>query len=211
MKTMTRRTSQQGFTISELMIASTITLIFAGSFYALVSGLQNQMAQQNVYFDTNRAARHAMDKISKDVKEAINIEPSHGGNVTGDTVLILKLPSISLSTGVPIPTDLSSEYDYVTYKLDNTDPTHLVRALDVDPASQREGGVDKTANPLPVVARRVQSIQFTSGGAGLSAYNAAALQDLENVHIDITAQGTTVGKTQTTQVDSDVMLRNKIG
>lgn len=199
---------QRGFTITELMVATTITGIFALGFYALVNTFQKQMVQQSVYYDTNRAARLAMDKISRDVKEAVSVVSSYGGNTTGDQVLILKLPSIDAAGE---PNDIATKFDYVTYKRDGTDSTRLVRAINVDADSSRNGGVDHISDPLPVVVKKIETLLFSdSNGVSLSSVAAGDIADLESISVRIKAQGKTRDNTQSTQVESELMLRNKL-
>ncbi|MBI4353271.1 MAG: hypothetical protein HY593_05020 [Candidatus Omnitrophica bacterium] len=200
-----KRLTEKGFTMTELAIATTITLLFALSLYAVFYGLHNQLKKQNVYYETGRSARHSLDRISKDVKEAVQIVSSWGGNSTSDTSLVLKLPSIN-SNGEA--TDVSSQFDYVTYKLDSADTTHLVRSLDIlGGTSAREGGADQTNQ---IVGRNVQTILFSSNGTGLSSFSSSALQGLKSINVAVTTQRQTVGTTQTTQLDSDLMLRNQL-
>jgi Tfp pilus assembly protein PilW len=197
--------TRQGFTITELASAMMITVIFALAFFALFTGMHTQTARTNIYFETNRTARFALDKISRDVKEAVNIATNWGGNTTGNTALVLKLPSLN-SSGEP--TNIATQFDYVTYKLDPSDSTKLVRTLDVlGGVSQREGGTDKT-NVL--VAKRIQSILFSYNGTGLSSISASALVNLKYVNAQITGRTATFKSNETTQVDSDLMLRNRI-
>lgn len=196
---------QKGFSIVELMIATTITLIFAGSFYYASLGLQKHFESHSVYFETDRSARFGMDRIAQDVREAVNVAPSWGGNSTGNSVLVLKLPSINASGEA---TNISTQFDYVTYKLDSSDPTKLVRSVDVlGGVSFRNGGSD-TSNVT--IGKKLQTLTFSSGGTGLSSFTSSALQSLKRINVAITAQGKTVGQNNTTQVDSDLMLRNRL-
>lgn len=199
-----------GFTLTEFMVAGAITFIFAGVFIALSMGMQRQMAQQSVYYDTNRAVRYAMDRISKDAKEAIGIVANQGGDVTGDDTLVLKLPSID-AQGVPtgVVNGVITEFDHVVYKLDPDDPTRLVRSLIVFEESAREGGNDES-NIL--IAKKIETLFFSynvaggTGGQGLSAV--ADVAALPHVNVQITAQGTTIDRTQSSSVSSDIMFRN---
>jgi prepilin-type N-terminal cleavage/methylation domain-containing protein len=197
--------NQKGFTLVELMAATVITVLFAGALYGVFSAMRDEMWRQNIYYDTNRAVRHGLELVSRDVKEALRIEPAWGGDTTANTVLILRLPSID-NNGEP--TNINSQFDYVTYKLDSADPTKLVRSLDVlGGVSAREGGTDKTGS---LVAKKIQTLLFSSGGTGLSSLSASQISGIKILSIQILGQGSTLGVSQTTQGESDVMLRNQI-
>ncbi len=194
-----------GFTIVELMTASFITALFATAFYIAATTMHNEMVLQNQYFDTNRDIRYTMEKISRDLKESVSIISSHGGNTTGDSVLILKLPSID-SSGEPTNIDL--QYDYVTYKVNPSNSKQLFRSLDVlGGTSTREGGSDQSD---VVIANNLSSIEFASSGTGLSSISASTLATLKRINVQITSLGKTLGRDQSTQIDSDIMLRNRI-
>ncbi len=197
---------ERGFSIVELMGAVGLTLVLAGGFYGAFYAVRNEMYQARMYFDTNRSVRYAEERLTRDIREAIEVTSTHGAYTTGNSILILKLPSIDASGDV---TDVAADFDYVTYRLDTTvTPNTLVRSLDVlNGTSQREGGVDRTNK---VIARRMLSLAFSSGGTALGSLTAAQKTALEFVNVQMSAQGTTIGESQTTSVDTDVMLRNKL-
>jgi type II secretory pathway pseudopilin PulG len=203
MRAKNRDWGQAGFTIAELLVASALTVIFATTFVVLAVGMQRQMVQQNMYYNTNRSARYALDRISRDIKESVGLVYTYGGATRGNTTLILKLPSIDASG---VPTNIASEFDYVTYKLDPSDATRLVRTLDVNNSSQREGG-DAT-NTL--VAKKIGTLLFSYAGTAFGSVAQATVPTLKYVNVAITASGTTLNRSQSTVVDSDVMLRNYI-
>lgn len=200
---------ERGFTLVELMAATAISVMFSAAFFAAFFVMRNELYQQNIFFSTNRAARFGLDYISRDVKEAIRVVPTRGGDTTGNTVLILELPSIRNDVGHEgEATDFDNDFDYVVYKLDSVDPTILRRSLDVkNGVSNRNSGADLSNKEI---ARKIQSILFsTTGGTGLSAVSNIA--GLGAINAQVTARGTTLrsAQTQTTQVDSNLKLRNK--
>jgi hypothetical protein len=188
------------------MGAVVLTLVLAGGFYGAFYAVRNEMYQARMYFDTNRSVRYAEERLTRDIREAIEVTSTHGAYTTGNSILILKLPAIDASGDA---TDIAADFDYVTYRLDTTvTPNTLVRSLDVlDGTSQREGGADRTNK---VIARRMLSLAFSSGGTALGSLTATQKTALEYVNVQMSAQGTTIGKSQTTSVDADVMLRNKL-
>ena len=205
MKNLTYLKSKKGFTTTELIIAVGLTSMFATSFYVAFHVMNTEMRRNSVYFDTGSSAKNVMDRMAKDVQEAVSVVASYGGNSTGTTCLILKLPSID---GSGIPTNISTQFDYVTYKVDPSDSTHLLRSLDVlGGTSSREGGADISN---VVVARRLDAIAFSYLGTALSSVSASTIPTMKRINVQITAEGTTLGATQQTQIDSDLMLRNRI-
>lgn len=199
------RRGDAGFSVIELSIAMTLATMFMASFYGVLYGMKNEMYRQNYYYDTNRGVRLALDRISRDAKEATRVEDNRGGVTTGNAALVLRLPAIDAAGR---PTDVTTQFDYVTYRLDPGDSTRLVRSLDVlNGTSQREGGTDATNL---VIAKRIQSISFSSGGMGLSTLSAAAKQSLKSMNAQILTAGETFGVNQTTEADTDIMLRNQL-
>lgn len=193
----------EGFTIVELLAAFVIMVLFFSGFFGVVKAMHASMNRQNVYFDTNQASRYSLSRIARDVKESISLIDTFGADTTGDTVLILGLPSIDVNGE---PTDIMNDFDFIVYKLDPGDPTRLLREIDVeDGVSQRNGGSDGTQ----VVANNIQNILFCDEtGTGLSAVANVAV--VKRINVMITARGTTLSTTQTTQLDADLMMRNKV-
>ena len=196
--------NRKGFTTVELMIAVSLTLLFAASFYGAFATMGSEMWRKKANFDTNVSAKNVMDRMSRDVEEAVSVVASYGGNTTGTNCLILKLPSIDASG---VPTSITNQFDYVTYKINPTDSTQLLRTLVVLNGSQREGGSNITN---AVVARKVNALSLSYGGTALSSVSSATIPTMKTINVQITAQGTTLGTNQRTQVDSDLMLRNNI-
>ncbi len=195
----------RGFTVLELMITMGFMFILVGSFYGALHVMRNEIAGQRVYFDTDNAVRYGLERIEEDTREALGIVGTWGGNTTGDVVLILKLPSINAGGQ---PTDIGTQFDYVTYKRDSANPTLLVRSLDVlGGVSTREGGVDVAHR---VLVKRIQSLLFSYNGTGLSSVSASTLPSLKYVNVKIVAQGVTLGSGQSTQSSTDLVLRNNV-
>ena len=197
--------NQKGFTTLELMTALSLTVLFAASFFYCFQGMNAEMWRSKVYFNTSVSAKNVMDRMARDVEEANSAVAAYGGNTTGTTCLILKLPSVD---GSGVPTSISSQFDYVTYKINPSDSTQLLRSLDVlNGTSSREGGADVSNM---VVARSVNTIAFSYAGTALSSVSATTIPTMKYINVQITTQGTTLGANQQTQVDSDLMLRNLI-
>ncbi len=195
----------KGFTVLECTIALSLTVLFAASFYTAFRVMNAEMWRNKDYSDTCLSAKNVMDRLSRDVQESAGVVASYGGNTTSTSCLILKLPCID-NTGTP--TSISSQFDYVTYKINPLDSTQLFRSVDVlNGTSNREGGVDTSD---VVVGRKVSSISFSYVGTPLASVASATIPTMKYINAQITTQGTTLGTTQDTQVDSDLMLRNYI-
>lgn len=205
MKDLKRGIGLKGFTMLECTIALTLTALFAASFYSAFRVMNGEMWRSKDYFDTSRSAKNVIDRLARDVQEAAGVVVSYGGNTTGTTCLILKLPSIS-NTGDP--TSISNQFDYVTYRINPLNTTQLLRSVDVlNGTSNREGGVDVTD---AVVGRKVNSISFSYAGTSLSSVASGTIPTMKYINAQIIAEGTTLGASQQTQLDSDLMLRNYI-
>ena len=197
--------NDKGFSMVELLTASVLTAFVAASFYATFFAARNEMVQQNNYFKTNRSARYAVDRIARDVKEAVGVVATQGGYTTGNSTLVLRLPSIDANGE---PTNIASQFDYVIYHIDSNDSTKLRRRLDVlNGTSQREGGIDRT-NML--AADKVQAVLFTNGGTGLGSIASGTLPTLKYLNVQITARDRTLWMNQNSDIDADLMLRNNI-
>jgi len=191
-----------GFTITELISVSVILVIFFGAFFGAYLALRHQTYQQGNFYDANHSVRFAVDRVARDVNEALRVEASFGTYNTGDSTLVLALPGINADGE---STNIEADFDRVIYRLDPADSTVLQRILSLDASSQRNGGNDATQ----VVSSEVQNILFTSGGTGLSQISDVAT--LKRINFSISARKTlrAGAQTQTAQLDSDMTLRNK--
>ena len=134
------------------MSATAISLFMATAFYAAFFGMRNQFAQQDNYYMNNRGVRFALDRMARDAEEALCVTYTWGADTRANNVLILKLPSINASNE---PSNISTQFDYVTYKLSGT---NLTRTLDVQNSSTREGGADISGK---VIAKNVSTLLFS--------------------------------------------------
>ena len=196
--------NSKGFTLTELMIGCTITIFFLAAFMTAFIGMRNGMYAQDSYFTSNRSAYFAMNHISKDTREAISVISSYGGYTTGNSVLILALPSINASNQ-PIDATLASStyYDYVVYKLSGTD---LVRSITLGTSSQRNGAANLTNRK---VANNVTTFSLTSSGTGFSSLSASAQAALKTFTVSITSGETIAAQTRSITASEDMMLYNK--
>ncbi len=187
-----------GFTITELMIASALSIMFTASIFSIFFVMQNQVYQERGYVIANQAMRHAMDRIVRDAQEAIAIDVD-----SATQTLVFKVPSIDADG---IPTDFDNDFDYITYELDPGDDTILIRSVTLDAASEREGGENQT--DIPVV-ENISALTFSDdAGNELSDLADDEIEALRYVNVEMESQYLTRGKTQTTSVDATLLLRN---
>jgi prepilin-type N-terminal cleavage/methylation domain-containing protein len=75
-----RARSDAGFSLVEVLIAMTITLIISGAIYGLLSGGQNAFRREPELTDRQQNARIAMNVIMRDIQNAGSVGTSVGGN-----------------------------------------------------------------------------------------------------------------------------------
>lgn len=194
--------NRKGSSLLELMLAVSISVVLLASFSMALYGTQQEMTAETNYFSASRAVRIGFEKVEKDIREAIGITASYNGATTGDTTLILKLPSID-ATGQPI--NIATTFDYVTYELSGTS---LLRSTVRGSGSVRDGGVNITDQ---VIAGNLNTVYFSYNGTGLSSISAATLPTLKYVNVSLASQLTsTSSAVQTAQTSADVSLVNNI-
>jgi type IV pilus assembly protein PilW len=75
-----RTATQAGFSLVELLIAMTITLIISGAIYGLLSGGQSAFRREPELTDRQQNARVAMNVIMRDIENAGSVGTSAGTN-----------------------------------------------------------------------------------------------------------------------------------
>lgn len=66
------------------------------------------------YLGSSLKGREAIDAIAKDCRMAVSVMDYHGGYVTTDSCLVLKVPSIDASRNI---VDVNNEFDYIIYRM----------------------------------------------------------------------------------------------
>lgn len=196
-----RRAGRAGSSLVELLAVTMMMALLGTALFGLFGAFRRQLYADGSVSVLHKNARVALQKMGNDAKEALRVQASHGADATADDVLILRLPSIDAAGE---PTDIASDFDYVTYKLDAGDLTRLVRVVDVDAASSRNGGADSTE----VVATGVADVYFSEAGTGLSSVG--ALSAVKELECQIDVQNGQVSGTQTVSLETRFVLRNNI-
>ena len=175
--------NKKAFTLVEVMVSFMIFMLITSVVTIGFISSQRSFTTGVALMDVSNDARMGADSIENDLTWAVLVEPSHTVGtdtyVTGDTELVLSIPSID---GVGDIVD--GYFDYVIYHLNTTDPTLLERIVDPSSSSSR------TLN-THIVARNVSTLNFSCNGTGLSSI--AVLSDVSNVTASITTSKTVLG------------------
>ena len=95
-KAMDRRSSQQGFTLVELMVAVVILGIALTSMSSLYLGMQRTSSNQEEVVDIQQSLRVALDSMSKDIKMAgLLIPVANSGVTAGSDATTLNIATAS--------------------------------------------------------------------------------------------------------------------
>lgn len=196
---MRHKNDSAGFTLVETMFASVVGIIVLGMIMILYVGVNNSMARGVALAEINSDARLVMDRIVRDVRWSTQLETTRliGGTlyVTGDNVLILKIPAIDTGGDA-----IANTYDYVVYTPDASDPERLRKIVDPDAASSR-------VSSDHVIAKNINSFSLSSSGTTLS--NVPLLSTVTAVEIAVSADKTLLqGNTIIESLASEAAIRN---
>lgn len=140
-----RHNRQLGTTLLELMFAVAGSAIVVGTALAVytigLKSYQNDSGRNQA----NNTALQAAEYISRDLRNASQIENTYGGYTTGSSTIIITAPAYN-SGGT-----ITGSYDYIIYRISSG---NLVRT--VLPAS----GSSRTAEANRIIVRKVSSLQF---------------------------------------------------
>ena len=188
-----------GFTLVETMFASVVGVMILGMVMILYVGVNNSMARGVALAEINSDVRLAMDRIVRDVRWSTQLETTRliDGTlyVTGDNVLILKIPAIDTGGDT-----IANTYDYVVYTPDASDPERLRKIVDPDAASSR-------VSSDQVIAKNINSFSLSSSGTALS--NVPLLSTVTAVEIAVSADKTLLQvNTIIESLESEAAIRN---
>jgi len=186
-----------GFTLVELLVAMTIFTILSAVIVAAYIGAQRSFVTGAALLDLQSQTRQSINWLRRDIKWAILIDSSHGSYTTSDNELILVLPSIDTAH------NLTGTVDYVTYHLNSSDPAILERIV--------ESNATSTGRPSGTftIARDVNSLNFSSGGTGLSGIG--MLQSVREITVNLNTARTVLGGRQVqSNVETTILMRNNL-
>jgi len=187
-----------GFTIAELMVAASIALMaFAVLFYISFT-IQDDIGITSSVLGISEKGRLAIDRISKDIRKAKSVISSYGSYTSGNTTLILRIPSIDINGDIIDP---KTYFDTIIYTLDPGNPVRLLYIVNANAVSSRN-------NATEIVTQNVNTLLFSSNGIGLSSITDTASIITVTVKI-ITSTTALAGSPRLNKITTSISLRNK--
>ena len=188
----------KGFTLIELQLASMIALIILSAIIALYIFSWRSFTIGNAFLDVYANSRNASGWLTRDIRSASQVAPSHGSYTTTDNSIVLMVPSIDASGQV-----ISSHYDYITYRLQGND---MYRIVEKDALSSRR-------NENSAVSSYCDSLVFSSGGTTLSNIGNLSTVNTVAIYLPINKSTVSLGGsgtgTESITPTTIVRLRNK--
>jgi prepilin-type N-terminal cleavage/methylation domain-containing protein len=91
---------KRGFTLTEVLIVSTISMLIMGALYGVSSVCRSSLQVGQAYLDLQRQAARAMDRMARELymTESATVSVLAPGASSGDR-LILQIPTVSPVTG----------------------------------------------------------------------------------------------------------------
>ncbi len=193
-----KKTKKVGLTLVELLIANILALLaIASLFYASIT-IQKNMNITSEILGISEEGRFAINRISRDAREARSVLSSHSPYATDDATLILRVPSIDQFGDLINP---DTHFDIIIYALDTENPQKLLRIVDAHTASSREDTAE-------LVAEKIDTLLFSSNGTGLSSVIDKGTVKTVTVEI-ITMSTLPIAPGRQNTIISSVSLRNK--
>jgi prepilin-type N-terminal cleavage/methylation domain-containing protein len=191
--------SRRGFSLIELMMVTTATVMICTAVSTTYVGSHRIYQQGETFSEVHSGIRMALDWMSRDIKWATRMMNSKNGYYTGTDELVLEVPSIDGDGNI---INIDEDYDYIIYHLDGQDASNvkLMRTLDASTASARN---DETR----VIAKNLNSLVFSSDGMLLGSIS--DVTTLAEVVIELSAAKPVSGGTIHNEQRSTVIeLRN---
>lgn len=177
--------------VSALAIGSFVLIILASIYLSHYRISSNQ----NTSINTATQNKLALDELSLQIRQALAIVatcPSCGLDSTSQDILILQLWPLDPNGHPQDP--LGSNYDFIEFKKDPSDPQKLIRITYPSATSSRQAATR-------VVATDITGLTFT--------YDNPDPTLASEVNVNLETSGTSFGKTQVVNQDIKVILRNK--
>ncbi|MDP8248001.1 MAG: prepilin-type N-terminal cleavage/methylation domain-containing protein [Candidatus Tritonobacter lacicola] len=198
MKAAGRPGRRGGFTLVEVLVASSLAAVAAGVIFSGFISMQKNFIAGNSYIDIHRDARMAMDWLAKDIRWAIELEPSHGAYATSNNCIVLRVPSVDSAGNV---IDVENDHDFIIFKLKAGSPTELERIVDA------KDGVSGRIDEIRTVADNIDSLEFSYNGTEL--YSVGNFNAVTHLDIVLTTSTTVTGVELTDTLSTTTKLRNK--
>jgi type II secretory pathway pseudopilin PulG len=208
------RKNDEGFSLIELLIAMTVTIVLMGAASTLLSGSFKVRSRENARTDSIADVQRAINTMSREIAiGGYGFGSSSNGLVAGDCdVSSIRVRSnLNRYSGNSLTIESSGED--VKYLIDTTNgQSYLVRYDQFPPTGSAQA---------TVMANRIESMQITYWSPSNTALDVAAdpsqVVNAVGVQITVTANLAAVGApgapgyqpATTVQLSSDVALRNK--
>lgn len=186
---------RQGFTLPEILVGLAIAGLISTLVAAVYFAQFRLFTNQNTILEIANQARLAVDEIVNQTRESQAVAATCcGGDTTSQTALVLAIWPIN-GAGEPYQPSPST-FDYIVYKQDAADNTRLIKKIVPDPQSTRSA------------SERILATKLAPGGLQFTYDNQDPSQAAE-ITVNITTQGYSGTKTQTTTQSAKAVLRNK--
>lgn len=193
-----RKRKPQGFSLVEVLVVASIMVVIVLSVLSLYSSSQRYFIIESARADMLRDGKQVLSWISRDIKEGIEVLPIWASYTTSNNCLILKIPSVDANG---IITNIESDFDYVIYRLNPSNPHRLERIVD------GKDGVSSRADSSKVIAEKVGSFILRYEGVEFSSVT--DLSQVSIVDVSLLTQQTIFGRTHQESLRTEVKLRNK--
>jgi hypothetical protein len=188
---------REGFTIVELLVANIVAIMAFVVLFYVTFKLQGNLNVTSGILGISEKGRFASNRISTDIRLAKSVTSSYGTYSTGDTTIVLQVPSIDANGDIIDP---DNYLDIIIYTLDSTNPEQLLRIVDANTASSR-------SDITETVTEYIDTLSFSSEGTALSS-----ITDKSSIKIitsRIITKTTLPGINRTNEIITSASLRNK--
>ena len=190
---------KKGITLTELLVANAIALLAFAVLFCVAFTIQDNIGITRGLLGISERGRFAINRISRDVREAKSVISSYAAYSTTDDVIILQIPSIDGSGNMIDP---ENDFDIIIYTLDPADPEKLLRIIDAN-----ESAGSSRVDTSGTVTKNIHTLLFSSQGTGLSSV--ANKASVKTVTIKIITKTTLQGLDRQNETIASVSLRNK--
>lgn len=193
--TVNRRRRRPGFTVIEFLVGTGLVGIVSVMVASLYFAQFRLFSNQSTSIDVASQNKIAIDELTSQIREASAIVNSCcDGETTSANSLVLSLWPLDSNNEPYQPTPTS--FDYIIYKQDAGDNTHLVKKTVPDPQSTRDA---KTAVIATNLSATGLTFSYDNADPGLAA----------EVTVTITTSAISGTKTVTSTQTGKATLRNK--
>ena len=200
MKVKEKKSNPKGLTLIELLIVTAIVAFIMIALLTFYAAGQKYFITESARADVLRSSRQALNWLSRDIKDGIEVLASYDIYTTSDNCLILKIASVD-ANGLVI--DIANDFDYIIYRVNPAFSNRLERIVDANDGVSSRNDVTRT------IADNAGAFVLSSEGTGLGSIADFSL--VFSVNITLTTSQTWIGKTYQETFNTRIKLRNKAG